>query len=80
MAILTTGSYGSRGTFIITIAALVDLPRYTLGLFGAIRLFLAFRRESTEGNHEALADSGAITIMNLVNEIAGGTAIADCSK
>jgi len=32
-------SYGSSGTFILTIAALVNLPLYTLGVFGAIRLF-----------------------------------------
>ena len=39
LAILTTGSYGSCGPFILTIAALVNLPLYTLGVFGAIRLF-----------------------------------------
>ena len=44
LAILTTGSYGSSGTFILTIAALVNLPLYTLGVFGAIRLFRAVRK------------------------------------
>lgn len=44
LAILTTGSYGSSGTFNLTIAALVNLPLYTLGVFGAIRLFRAVRK------------------------------------
>lgn len=44
LAILTTGSYGSSGTFILTIAALVNLSLYTLGVFGAIRLFRVVRK------------------------------------
>jgi hypothetical protein len=41
LALLTTGSYGTRGTFILTIAALVNLMFYTLAVLGAIRLFRA---------------------------------------
>jgi hypothetical protein len=44
LAELTTGSYGTRGTLVLTIAALVNLMLYTLGFFGAIRLFRAVRK------------------------------------
>ena len=44
LAILATGSYGTHSTFILTIAALVNLMLYTLGVFGAIRLLRAVRR------------------------------------
>ena len=44
LAILATGNYGSHGTFILTIAALVNLMLYALAIFGAIRLLRAVRR------------------------------------
>lgn len=44
LALLITGSYGAHGTFVLTVAALVNLILYTLGIFGAIRLFRAVRK------------------------------------
>jgi hypothetical protein len=44
LAVLLTGSYGGSGTFIIIVAALVNLAFYTLGIFGVIRLFRAVRK------------------------------------
>jgi hypothetical protein len=44
LAVLLTGSYGGRGTFILSIAAIVNLMLYTLVCCGAIRLFRAIRK------------------------------------
>jgi hypothetical protein len=44
LAVLATGNYGSHGTFILTIAALVNLMLYALAIFGVIRLLRAVRR------------------------------------
>lgn len=44
LAVLLTGSYGGRGTFILSIAAIVNLTLYTLVIRGAIRLFHALRK------------------------------------
>lgn len=42
LAILATGNYGTRGTFIVTFAAIFNLIFYGLVAFGGIRLFLYF--------------------------------------
>ena len=44
LAVLLTGSYGGRGTFILSIAAIVNLTLYALVIRGAIRLFRALRK------------------------------------
>ena len=47
LAVLTTGSYGGSGTLILTVAVLVNLPLYTLLVFGAVRLSRAVRKRVT---------------------------------
>jgi hypothetical protein len=46
LSVLATGSYGGRGTFILTIAAVVNLMAYTIVIFGARRLFRAVRKRA----------------------------------
>jgi membrane associated rhomboid family serine protease len=43
LSVLLTGGYGRNGTFVIAIAALVNLILYTIFAFIAIWLFRAFR-------------------------------------
>jgi hypothetical protein len=44
LVVLTTGSYGSRGAFIVAIAASVNVMLYTLAILGTIRLLRAVRK------------------------------------
>jgi hypothetical protein len=46
LAVLLTGSYGGSGKFIVIIASLVNLALYTIGIYGAVRLFRAVRKRA----------------------------------
>lgn len=46
LAVLTTGSYGGSGSFILTIAAMVNLIVYTLVVVSVIRAFRAVRKRA----------------------------------
>lgn len=46
LAVLLNGSYGGSGTFILIIAAFVNLTLYTLVIFSATRLFRAVRKRA----------------------------------
>jgi hypothetical protein len=46
LAVLTTGSYGGSGFFILAIAAMLNLTVYTLVVVSVIRAFRAVRKRA----------------------------------